>query len=243
MIIALRNLPQIAQTSQPLAEALLNLADSVRAGFLKEHDHTGAHTTINVEAVVVPTPTDALPTPSLMIGRYRMTAVLGAESPQQPPYTYDLVMQERETDQPGATYTTRGQWRHGGQFGAFRGLRLGEIISPSALGAGNTNNWIPLDATTGTGVGNAVMIMVTTNAGGSNLTGLDVSSLGAEAHGLVVYLRKIAGGAFTIDHESGFSSAANRFQCPGSVAYNLATNAAVGWMYCYPILRWICLDS
>lgn len=115
--------------------------------------------------------------------------------------------------------------------GRFQTLTaLGGIIDQSVLSPANLtasqNNWAP----GATGVRN---IRLSANAGLS-ITGLSAG----QTTGRLIRLFNIGSNAITIAHESGSSSAANRFLCPGSSNFSLAANAAVDLWYDGASSRW-----
>ena len=90
----------------------------------------------------------------------------------------------------------------------------GATITPAALSA-SANDYAP------TGFATAAVIRVSASSAGLSITGLDA---GAQPRPVLVNA-----GAQTISlpHQSGSSSAANRFVCPGAVAYSLLPGATV----------------
>lgn len=100
------------------------------------------------------------------------------------------------------------------------------ILTPSALGAGNTNNWNPGSLA---GIGR---IRVSYDAGGtSNLTGMV-----AAADGTVLTLTNVSAYGGMIATESGSSTAANRFSGNGD-AYH-APGQSYQFIYDGALTRW-----
>lgn len=95
------------------------------------------------------------------------------------------------------------------------------VISPSALASGSTNNYNPAS------LASSSYVILTADAGGSTLTGL-----AAQASGTEITLCEPAPGAgsLTIAHESGSSTAANRFNngAQANITLNKDTSGGVG---------------
>lgn len=101
------------------------------------------------------------------------------------------------------------------------GLALPAVIAPSALSSGSTNNYTP------TGIGGTATIILTADAGGSTLTGLAAQAAGTE---ITLCEPVTAAGSLTIAHESGSSTAANRFNngAQANITLNKDTSGGVG---------------
>lgn len=194
----------------------------------QEHNDDGSHGSITVDRIVVRTPSlaDQRQTATLGgldIGRWRFLPV------HAPTPTYDLEVQERSNDQT-TTYTLRGAWRKDGRFSALYGLQLGQIVRPSTLALGQTNNYAP------SGYANASSIWVTADAGGSQLGGLTILP-----HGTVIVIGKAAGGALDLIHDSGASS--GRFLLPGSVDLTIPTNGSIALQADETLGKWLTFGS
>lgn len=98
--------------------------------------------------------------------------------------------------------------------------------TPANLTA-SQNNWTP------TG-GSAVRTVRLTANAGLSITGLSIS----QVSGRVVRLLNIGSNAITLAHESGSSSAANRFVCPGLTNLSLPAGAGVELWYDGNSSRW-----
>ena len=90
----------------------------------------------------------------------------------------------------------------------------GDTITAAALSA-NANDYAPA------GFANAAVIRVSASSAGLSITGFDA---GAQPRPVLV---NAGAQTITLAHQSGSSSAANRFICPGSVAYSLLPGATV----------------
>jgi hypothetical protein len=92
----------------------------------------------------------------------------------------------------------------GGDVDLTGAIRQTGVISPAALALGTTNNYEP------TGIENASVIRISTNAGGSALSGI-----AAQPGGTVLTLVNLgAAGDLTLLDSDGGSSAANQFLLP-----------------------------
>ncbi|MGE4077390.1 MAG: hypothetical protein AB7F22_17680 [Reyranella sp.] len=114
---------------------------------------------------------------------------------------------------------------------------LGSWIAPGSL-TGSYNDWAP------TGIGNAIGI----NAGltgNMTLTGISRSDAGVTADGqysrIVILRNNSASYTLTLNHESGSSSAANRFFLPYARSYLLAPYSSA--IACYSYNRWAILTD
>lgn len=100
-------------------------------------------------------------------------------------------------------------------------LALPSVISPAALASGNNNNYNP------TSLSSSAYVILTADAGGSNVTGLAAQAAGTE----VTLCEPTPGaGSLTIAHESGSSTAANRFNngAQANITLNKDTSGGVG---------------
>jgi hypothetical protein len=90
----------------------------------------------------------------------------------------------------------------------------GETITPAAMSA-SVNDYAP------TGFATAAVIRVSASSAGLSITGLDA---GAQPRPVLV---NAGSQTVSLPHQSGSSSAANRFICPGAAAYSLLPGATV----------------
>lgn len=105
-------------------------------------------------------------------------------------------------------------------------VRESGAITPANLTA-SQNNWAP------SGIANARNVRLSANASLS-ITGISAS----QTNGRLLRLLNIGSNALTLTHESGSSTAANRFLCPGSANFSLAANAFVDAWYDGASSRW-----
>lgn len=99
-------------------------------------------------------------------------------------------------------------------------LSLVGTITPAALALGATNNYAPPNFAT------AAVVKLTSNAGGSTLTGL----AGGTDNRYVTLLNN-SGGTLTLAHLNAGSLAANRFFCPGAIDLVIAIGSAAALWY------------
>ncbi len=113
------------------------------------------------------------------------------------------------------------------------GIVIGNVISPASLSAGTTNNYAP------TGLRNAAVIRQ--NVSGTNtITGIDAAAASAVA-GRRITIFNIATSVATqliIAHESGTSTAANRFVLPGSANWVIPVGGSLTFVYDATSTRW-----
>lgn len=98
------------------------------------------------------------------------------------------------------------------------------VITPTALGAGSTHNYSPVDVATSLPFYEVQVIRQPTNAAGSTVTGLDATSV---LDGQYVVIENLGPGVLTLAHESGSSTAANRFTLPNAVDMVIDSGGAV----------------
>lgn len=103
--------------------------------------------------------------------------------------------------------------------------RLGQLVAATITA--NQNNYTPVDEN-GKAVSMSTLIVVRLNTDASRtLTGLAAPSP-QRRH--AVLLLNVGGFSLVLAHDSGSSSAINRFTCPGSVDLTVRTNGGV-WVY------------
>lgn len=100
------------------------------------------------------------------------------------------------------------------------------VVSPANLTA-SQNNWNPSG-----GVGVPTVVRFTCNAS------LSITGLIAGVAGQRVTLCNVGTNNITLSHESGSSTAANRFKCPNSAAFTLRKDGAVDLWYDSTSSRW-----
>lgn len=106
-------------------------------------------------------------------------------------------------------------------------------ITPSALAAGSTHNYDPVDATTGESFSVVDVIRQATSASDSILTGL-TATLGGD----FIIIENLGTGLLTLAHESASSTAANRFTLPGAVSLPVPAGGAQMLTYDEATSRW-----
>lgn len=102
----------------------------------------------------------------------------------------------------------------------------GGEIAPPALAAGVTNNWAPA------GIGSAVLVEVTVDAGGSQLSGM---TGGFPGHQVTLF---VSGGQLDLNDEDAGSLAANRFHGVSGAGIIVADGQSVTLLYDGLIDRW-----
>lgn len=114
---------------------------------------------------------------------------------------------------------------------------IGSVISPTALPAGNTNDY-DVDG----GGANANVVFSETDAAGSTITGLDAAAMTIEGFfiaGKVLRFCNIGPtGALTFAHQSASSLAANRLILPGGVSLVLPVGSSTSFIYDDNAQRW-----
>lgn len=125
----------------------------------------------------------------------------------------------------GATYVMQVSPGHGFDVGIQ--LILSGIINATSL-SGDVDNWNP------TGLAGAFIIRTDTNGAARNVTGLVG---GAKGRCIRIYSVSPTYN-LVLKHESGSSTAANRFQCPNAADYTVRPYGAVDVQYDHFVSRW-----
>jgi hypothetical protein len=118
-------------------------------------------------------------------------------------------------------------WVQAGMTLLEGGLRLGADITPASIGA-SQNNYAP------TGVGDAAIIRQDVTAAGVSITGLATDGDGR----VLIIVNLSATNSLTLPHESGASTAANRFTCPNAAGVIISPNGAATLLYDTTTARW-----
>jgi len=100
-----------------------------------------------------------------------------------------------------------------------------KAVSPAALGLGNNNDYA--------GLGNASFARLSTNAGGSTLTG---ATGGTDGRFLIIL--NLTAGALTINHQDANSAAANQFFTSTGIAIVLAQDDTALFVYDATTTKW-----
>lgn len=111
-------------------------------------------------------------------------------------------------------------------------------ITPTALPAGQTDDWAPEDATTGLAFYEAQRIRVATHASGSTLTGLDATHV---PDGLYQVIDNLGPGVLTLVDESG-SLDENQIALPATT-YTVGVDCSVMIVYDGTRDRWTFVDQ
>jgi hypothetical protein len=103
-------------------------------------------------------------------------------------------------------------------------------VSVSDAPGASVNDYAP----TGFHAGTTTRMLITANAGGTTLTGIDATGV---TDGASIYLRNPSTTDFlTLAHASGSSSAGNKFSCPGADSFPIAPLAAI--LLVYVVNQW-----
>jgi hypothetical protein len=121
----------------------------------------------------------------------------------------------------------------GGGGGLSYPLDLTPPITPASIN-GAQNNYAPA------GLANTSVVRQAVDAAGASLTGLAVSTIG---DGRVMIIENLGPGVLTIVHQSGASTAANRFELPGAQNMTLAVDASVLLLRDATTARWRALGD
>ncbi len=121
--------------------------------------------------------------------------------------------------------TSSGLLTFGGTIGSD------SIITPTAF-SGNTDDWSP------TGLSTATIVRFSTGSSAYILTGM-----AAQAAGRLLWLVNVdSGGYMRFDHESGSSSAVNRFRLPNGAAVRIREYSSALMFYDGTLSRWVMLS-
>lgn len=110
---------------------------------------------------------------------------------------------------------------------SFSELTLTPPISPAALAAGTTNDYGPA------GLATSSVVRLTTDAGGSTLSGLV-----AQGDGDIRILENLGPGTLTLTNAGGGSAAANRFALPGASSSIVRAGGAIVVIYDVATTSW-----
>lgn len=100
-------------------------------------------------------------------------------------------------------------------------------ITPTALGAGTTNNYAPVDAISATSFADAQVVRQATNAAGSIVSGLDAANI---PDGYYVTFENLGPGPLTFADNTS-STSGNRFALPDNVSVTLRVDESIMFIY------------
>lgn len=115
----------------------------------------------------------------------------------------------------------------------YQSFRWAGLISPTALGAGNNNNYNP------TSLADAVLMRLTGNATTSVLTGIVITGTAADDNGRVLILKNIGTPSINVTNEDANSTAANRILTATGRTRVLETGATMSLLYDATGARWV----
>lgn len=119
-----------------------------------------------------------------------------------------------------STQSTGVKWT--ATYKATGALIFANVLNPTITGT--VNNWAPA------GITACNVIIVDMNGAAKTITGIDASGF-TEGQIFVITGTNNGGGALTLAHASGSSTAGNRFGCPGAVNYVLPFSQQVEVLY------------